>query len=75
MLNSMKFYYIAFLAFAKTPEDDYQVCVAIILIVAISSVPMILANFLYKNRDKLESEEIILKYGTLYEGKKVNAGT
>ena len=47
--------------------------ISIITLIVLNLLPILFAKVLHKNRETLETEETIQKYGTLYEGLTVKA--
>ena len=71
-LSSLKTNLIAFVTLKKASSDDpLSIIMASLLSIAIIVFPFFLARILFKNKDNLNDEANVKKFGTLYEGKNI----
>ena len=72
-LSSLKINMISMVAFRRASGDAVSVLMATVLLLAITAVPIFFAKLLHNNRDRLEDEANVKKFGTIYAGRNVNS--
>lgn len=72
-LNSLKLNMSAFVVLkASKVTGGLDIAVAVLMVLALNSVPIVLSRLLYLSEDKFEDEVFRKKFGTLYQGKNVS---
>ena len=72
LLSSLKINLIAMVALKRATDDPLSIVLASLLSIFIMALPLYLARILYVNKDELDDEVNVKKFGTLYEGKDIS---
>ena len=57
---------------ASKVTGGLDIAVAVLMVLALNSVPIVLSRLLYLSEEKFEDETFKKKFGTLYQGKDVS---